>query len=130
MRKNGKNVLMLAGKFCVWRIGKMKPIEIIYKKPREGKTTELIKRCAENGGVIVSANYMRARRTYEMAKSLGYEIPMPITHENLLDKYYCNGDMKKIYIDDAVELIQKIANGLEIKSITIDDLSDVINKND
>lgn len=30
-------------------------MEVIYKKSGEGKTTELIKRYAENGGYIVSA---------------------------------------------------------------------------
>lgn len=103
-------------------------MKIIYKKPREGKTTELIKMCTENGGVIVSANSIRARHTYEIAKNLGYEIPMPITHENLIDKYYDRRNIKKIYVDDATELIQKIANGLEIAAIAIDDLSDRIEK--
>lgn len=101
----------------------MKPTKVIYKKPREGKTTELIKLCAENGGVIVSASAMRAKCTYEMAKNMGYEIPMPITHENLIDICFLKGDIKKIYIDDATELIQKIAQGLDVEAIAIDDLS-------
>lgn len=106
----------------------MKPIEVIYKKPREGKTTELIRRCAENGGYIVCASSMRAKHTYEMAKDLGYKIPYPLTFDELLEKRYYKQGIKKIYIDDAMELIQKIAIGLEIESVAIDDLSDSIKK--
>lgn len=106
----------------------MKPIEVIYKKPREGKTTELIKRCAENGGYIVSANSMRARHAYEMAKELGYKIPYPLTFDELLEKRYYPQGVKKIYIDDAMELIQRIAKGLEVETVAIDDLSDMIEK--
>lgn len=106
----------------------MKPTEIIYKKPREGKTTELIKRCAENGGYIVCATSMRVRHTYEMAKDLGYKIPYPLTFDELLEKRYYPQGVKKVYIDDAMELIQKNANGLEVEAVAIDDLSDVIKK--
>lgn len=106
----------------------MKPIEVIYKKPREGKTTELIKRCAENGGYIVCATSMRARHAYEMAKELGYKIPYPLTFDELLEKRYYPQGVKKIYIDDAIELIQKIVKGLDVESVAIDDLSDAIER--
>lgn len=107
----------------------MKPTKVIYKKPREGKTTDLIKMCAKNGGVIVSADSMRAKATYEMAKNMGYEIPMPITHRNLLDRYFGKGHINKIYIDDATELIDKIAQDArisEVEAIAIDDLPEKI----
>lgn len=104
----------------------MKPTEIIYKKPREGKTTELIKRCAENGGYIVSATQERAKLVFQMAKSMGHNIPFPLTFDELIhDMYYAKG-VRKIYIDDAMELIQKIARGLEVEAIAIDDLSEAI----
>lgn len=106
----------------------MKPTEVIYKKPREGKTTELIKRCDENGGYIVCATSMRARHAYEMAKDLGYKIPYPLTFDELLERQYYAKGAKKIYIDDAMELIQKIASGLEVEAVAIDDLSDMIEK--
>lgn len=106
----------------------MKPTEVIFKKPAQGKTTELIKRCAENGGYIVSADTMRARYTFEMARNLGYNIPYPLTFHELLEKQYYIKGVKKIYIDDAMELIQRIAKGLEIEAVAIDDLSDAIEK--
>lgn len=104
----------------------MKPIEIIYKKQGGGKTTELIKRCAKNGGYIVSASQKRADFVFKMSIDLGYKIPYPITFDDLLKgRYYAKG-VRKIYIDDALELIQRIARGLEVEAIAIDDLSDVI----
>lgn len=106
----------------------MKPIEVIYKKPREGKTTELIKRCAENGGYIVSATQTRAKFVFRFAKDLGYKIPYPLTFDELLEKRYYPQGVKKIYIDDTMELIQKIARGLEVEAVAIDDLSDMIEK--
>lgn len=106
----------------------MKPIEIIYKKPREGKTTELIKRCAENGGYIVSATQSRAQFVFRMARDLGYKIPYPLTFDELLDKQYYAKGVRKIYIDDAMDLIQKITSGLEVEAVAIDDLTDMIAK--
>lgn len=104
----------------------MKPIEVIYKKPKTGKTTELIKRCAENGGYIVSATQKRAKLVFEMALEIGCKIPYPLTFDELLEKQYYAKGIRKIYIDDAMELIRKIARELSVEAVAIDDLSDVI----
>lgn len=101
-------------------------MEIIIKKPREGKTTELIKKCAEHGGYIVSATQMRAKETFKMAKKMGYKIPFPLTFAELLQGEYHAKGIKKIYIDDAHEIFKEIARGVEIDSITIDDLGNII----
>lgn len=96
-------------------------MEIIIRKPRQGKTTELIKKCAENGGLIVSGNSMRAEATYKMAKELGYNISKPITHYEFIHKMYDPSEVKKFYIDDAHELAQAIAGWVEVAAITVDD---------
>lgn len=61
-----------------------------------------------------------------MAKSMGYNIHFPITFDELIHERYYTKGVRKIYIDDAMELIQKIARGLEVEAIAIDDLSEVI----
>lgn len=101
-------------------------MEIIIKKPREGKTTELIRRCAEHGGYIVSANQMRAKATFKMAKEMGYKIPFPITFYEFLQGHFYAKGIKRFYIDDAHEILKEIARGVEIDSITIDDLGNII----
>lgn len=101
-------------------------MEIVIRKPREGKTTELIKRCAEHGGYIVSATQMRAKETFRMANEMGYKIPFPITFYELLKGEYNAKGIKRIYIDDAHEIFKEIARGIEIDSITIDDLGNII----
>lgn len=101
-------------------------MEIIIRKPREGKTTELIKRCAEQGGYIVSATQMRAKATFKMAKDMGYNIPFPLTFYELLKVEYRAKGIRRLYIDDAHEIFKEIAGGIEIDSITIDDLGNII----
>lgn len=96
-------------------------MEIIIKKPREGKTTELIKRCAEHGGYIVSATQMRAKATFKMAKDMGYNIPFPLTFAEFLRGEYNAKGIKRLYIDDAHELAQAIARSVEVAAITVDD---------
>lgn len=103
-------------------------MEVIYKKSGEGKTTELIKRCAENGGYIVSATQARAMFVFQFAKSLGYNIPFPITFDELMHGRYLGKGVRKIYIDDALELIQAIAKGLEVEAVAINDLPEEIKK--
>lgn len=101
-------------------------MEIVIRKPREGKTTELIKRCAEHGGYIVSATQMRAKETFKMAKEMGYKIPFPLTFYELLNGEYNAKGIRRLYIDDAHEIFKEIDRGIEIDSITIDDLGNII----
>lgn len=96
-------------------------MKIIFKKPRSGKTTELIKQCAENGGYIVSATQMRAKETFRMAKEMGYNIPFPLTFAELLTQNFRPKGVRKLYIDDAHEIFKMISGGVEVAAITMDD---------
>ncbi|MCM1224198.1 MAG: hypothetical protein NC548_58075 [Lachnospiraceae bacterium] len=97
-------------------------MEIIYRKPKTGKTTELIKRCAEKGGYIVCQDMKRAKIIFKMAKEMNSNIPFPLTfHELLTGEYYGKG-VRRIYIDNVEVLIQQIASGVEVDSIVLEDL--------
>lgn len=93
----------------------------IYKEPRTGKTTELIKMCANLGGYIVCRDKIAAEQTAKMAKDLNFNIPYPMTFDELLSgKYHAKG-VRRVYIDNADLLLQKLAKGIEVEAITMDD---------
>lgn len=95
-------------------------MEIIYREPRTGKTTELIKKCAEKGGYIVCLDNNRANMIAEMARNMNVKIPFPLTfHELITNRYYSRG-IRKVYIDNADELIQFMAPGIEVDTIVLD----------
>lgn len=70
-------------------------MQTIYRKPRTGKTTELIRRCAENGGRIVCADAIRARCINEMAESMNFNILYPLTFDDLQTKKIPRARCKK-----------------------------------
>lgn len=98
-------------------------MKIIFKEPRTGKTTELIKRCAILGGYIVCKDKRNADYIIEMATELGAKIPYPITFDEFLSKRYYGKGVDRFYIDNADMLLQKIAGNVRIESIVIDDTS-------
>jgi hypothetical protein len=99
-------------------------VEIIYREPRTGKTTELIKKCAEKGGYIVCLDENRANMIAEMARNMNVKIPFPLTfHELITNRYYARG-IRKVYIDNADELIRSIAVGVEVDTIVMDKCND------
>lgn len=53
--------------------------EYIMGERRSGKTTELIKRSAETGAYILVATKQMASLVYNQARMNGYDIPYPIT---------------------------------------------------
>lgn len=96
-------------------------MEIIYREPRTGKTTELIKKCAEKGGYIVCLDKNRANMIAEMARNMNVKIPFPLTFHELLKRGYYAKGVRRVYIDNADELIQRIA-GVEVDTIVMDKL--------
>lgn len=99
-------------------------MEIICMSPGRGKTTELIKMCAEYGGYIVCANRRNVENVQKMAKRMGHRIPYPMTFRELLDGEYRARNVQKVYIDDADRLIKELAGGVEVKAVTMSDCKD------
>jgi hypothetical protein len=93
-------------------------MELIIRGRGQGKTTELIKRCAEEGGYIVVQNQPEAYHISSLARDLGYNIPFPLTaHEFLTGAYYGAG-VKKLWIDNADIILQRIST-VPIEAITL-----------
>lgn len=94
-------------------------MKIIKGGRRSGKTTELIRMCAENGGYIVCRSYNAASMIQKQSKEMGLKIPYPLTYTELLHKSYYAKGVKKLYIDDADELLRILTRGVELEAITI-----------
>lgn len=94
----------------------------IIKKPCGGKTTELIKKSAETGMYIVTANRQMVNHTAKMAADMGLNIPYPIAFQDFLDareNIIRSSFIDKVLIDDADLCLQSIFGRIEIDTITM-----------
>lgn len=96
-------------------------MKIIKRKRQSGKTTELIRLCAENGGYIVCRSDNMASAIQDQAGEMGLDIPFPLTYTEFIEGKYYGAGVRKIYIDDAEALLEKMAHGVELEAITISD---------
>lgn len=95
-------------------------MERIIKGRQNGKTTELIKRSAETGIYILTVNHMRAQIIAKQAHDMGYNIPQPVSVSDYMTSHGFRGShIKKIYIDDADDVLKSIFNTVVIEAITI-----------
>jgi len=81
-------------------------MEIILRPRGWGKTTELIKKCAEEGGYIVVFSREEARRVAMVAEQQCIKIPYPLTLEEAMHAYSLG--VKKFHIDNAEQILQKL----------------------
>ncbi len=95
----------------------IRPTEIIFKKPREGKTTSLIKKCAIEGGYIVCRNRDTAKMIVSIAEKMKYNIPLPITYNDFTEKRY-DSKIKKLHFDDIDGYIQGLSE-VRISTMTL-----------
>lgn len=93
-------------------------MKVIYKERGKGKTEELIKQSAKNGGYIVCQSMTLAEGILYRARKLGLKIPTPITYREFLDGRYCGRGIKSFLIDDADMLLQYMTN-VKIEAITM-----------
>ena len=90
--------------------------EIILAGRQTGRTTELIKKAAENHKYIVCCDLRRAHFIANMARDFGLNIPFPVTIQELPIRSRWIDD---VYIDDADILLQYII-GKHISCITME----------
>ncbi len=88
-----------------------------------GKTLELIKQSAEKGVYILVKNRQRALELSRQAKRLGYDIPFPITVQEVVSsstKFHGSCIRKDgIYIDDAEDVLKEFVKPIKVHSITL-----------
>ena len=84
-----------------------------------GKTSEAIKLAAESFSYIVCYNRQETERIFRVAQNLGFNIPHPITFDDLLWKCYYGAGIKGFIIDNADHFLQQLCDGVELKGITM-----------
>lgn len=94
--------------------------EYIIGERQSGKTTELIRRSAETGAYILVANKSTASLIFKQAKMNDYNIPYPITIDDMLswtvDKVVWS---KGILIDELDMILSCLFDGVPIRAVTI-----------
>lgn len=94
-------------------------MKIIAWPRQSGRTSEIIKMCADKGGYIVTRNIETAYEIRERARKMGLIIPFPLSYKEFVDKKYYSRAVEKFYIDDIEALLYYIAPAVKIEAITI-----------
>lgn len=71
-----------------------------------GKTTSLIKRASEENLYIVCASKQRAKYVVDKARTMGLDIPFPITVSELP----LHGYIKEVLVDDSEDVLSALIN--------------------
>jgi hypothetical protein len=66
----------------------------------KGKTTELVKKCAEHGGYIVVRSSLACTWAVKVAESLELQIPFPLTYQELIQGQLHGKNCSPLWIDD------------------------------
>jgi hypothetical protein len=91
-------------------------MKIDIRPRRAGKTTDLIKECAENGGYIVCCHKREAERIHKTATDMGLSIPLPMTWYEFMQGLY-SSNVRILYIDNIDMCLQHAAR-VPIRTIT------------
>lgn len=98
-------------------------MEIIASGRRTGKTSRLIKLCAEaeeRGEIayIVTFDHAAARAIVDKARAMGVVIRYPMTYEEMKTGYGYKRQRLSLFIDNAEVLLKRMANGANILAVT------------
>ena len=84
----------------------------IIRGRQQGKTTELIKQCAEHGGYIVVQDQPEAYQLASLARSLNLNIPFPITYHDLVFGNLHAPGIRTVWIENADRFMEWCASYL------------------
>lgn len=93
-------------------------MKIITLPRQAGKTTELIKLCAEEKAYIVCPTLSDCENIFALSKKLDINIPFPISWHEFISKRYHAPGIKKFLIDDLDRCIQMLSS-LPIKAVSL-----------
>jgi len=93
-------------------------MEKIILERGQGKTTSLIKRSSESGEYIVCSTLDEASRISAEARSMGLDIPFPISYGEFISGQYSSRNINGFLVDNADQLI-KVISRVPITAITI-----------
>ena len=87
-------------------------MKIIFGAPGSGKTKAILELSAKNNIPVLCESQQRVRRLLEKASGYGFEIPMPITIEEIDER------VNQVYIDD-IKRVLEIALKINLAGITV-----------
>ena len=100
-------------------------MDVIYRKKRTGRTSELIARAASTGAYIVCANSERRRNIVALARDLDIKIRHPVTiGEHRQDPTWRGSWVRNIVIDDLDACLQGLFPSLDIEAIVLEDTTE------
>ena len=95
--------------------------EVIVGSRGSGKTIELIKKSANDGAYILTIGRRQAEKLFNLAQSMGYAIPYPVTVEDFARSGGFRGSVIRetgLYIDDVDDIMKVLFLGIDIKGVT------------
>ena len=99
------------------KLNKEEEKKVLIGPPKSGKTTELIKLSAKEGGYIVCRSFKEVDQIAAEAKMIGLNIPFPMTYREAIEH---NGRVNiKIYINDLLCFAME-ATRLTIEAVTFE----------
>ena len=87
-------------------------MKLIFGNPGSGKTKALLALSEKNNIPILSESDARVQRLLVKASNYGYNIPTPVTVEQL------NADITEVYVDDVKKLLETILR-VNVSCITV-----------
>jgi len=95
-------------------------MKLIYKSKQMGKTTELIEKAKKLKGynLIVCVDRVTAVKVWKIIIEKKYNLPQPISFDELVKGQYYGNHINAFLIDDADKLIQYISKGVKVHAVT------------
>lgn len=95
-------------------------MKIIYGSRQSGRTTELIKMCAQdNYSLIVCPSRPMCEAVFKLSQELGYEIQMPITFREFSRGMYSSIYVDKFYFDNLETCLEGCCGGGPIGAVVL-----------
>lgn len=95
-------------------------MKLIQTGKQGGKTTQIIKQAAKNGGYIVCATHQECTRIAKQAQELKLSIPFPLTFDEFTRGQFHPSGIKKFHIDNADWLLQYMAGSVPVETVSFD----------
>ena len=94
-------------------------MDIIHRPRQAGKTTEIIKRAAEEFLYIIVVNRHEADRVFAQAKDMGLDIPFPVTIQELMGSKATGIKVNGVAIDNAELILRHIVESWTLSPVKV-----------
>ena len=106
-------------------------MKIIIKPRQTGRTTELIKRCAEyRYALIVCPSRRQVEFVFRKACELGFEIPNPITFREFVDGMFYGKNIDAFLFDNLDAALESFARGVLVDAVVFKKCEEEVSDND